>query len=715
MHRFGLVTFGVAAVVCAAFAQPSRQAVSLAASFATTRTVAPPSLAVDRAGNIYLAGQADSRDLPQSAVGFHTQAGQGCAFILKLNPDASRVEYASYFGCFGTQVNSIAVDSTGSAYVTGMTFATSDFPILNPIAPRQKTSDDAFILKLSPDGSSLVYSTTIGGSQNDQGNAIALGSDGSAYVTGSTDSGDFPVRSALQTASGSPPVNCGLFGCQTTSDAFVVKLAANGSLAYSTYLGGRGVDVGRGIAVDSSGNAYVTGDTDSANFPLRAGAYIGSCAPVPSLQCGTSAFAAKVNSAGNALVYSTLLAHGGSRGIAIAVDSAQNAYIAGVGLVPPTVPSDPCDNNCTFIAKLSQDGAALLYSLDMDDEGGRAIVLDSESNIYVTGNSLMGDAMAVRIARTGGPPFRTYLGPGYGSGIAINPAGRMIVAGYGLSGSFPTTPGAVQASTCGFDYCGYIFVAGMDVISQPPLSTPQLSPNGLVNAASLEPGPVAPGEIVTVFGTNFGPADIVIAQPDSHGRLPRSLAGTSLNFGDFEQAPLLYVAPGQLSAIVPYSVAHYDHVSVVVDYQGIKSRPQNWVAAVADASPAIFTRTQSGSGPGAILNQDGRLNDLPYPAPPGSIIVIYATGEGATDPQNNAMLMNVNPAPKPSLPVKVRIGGIDAEVLYAGGVAGQVPGLLQVNARIPETVPPGETPIELIVGSYASNSRTIVFVGTPTR
>jgi len=596
-----------------------------------------------------------------------------------------------------------------------MTFSSSDFPILNPVAPRPdyNFSDDAFILKLSPDGSSLIYSTTIGGVETDQGNAIAVDSGGSAYVTGQTNSGDFPVRSALQPISGSPPSHCGIFGCQTVADAFVVKLAPNGSLVYSTYRGGSGVDMGYGIATDSSGNAYVTGQTDSPDFPLRAGGYITACAPVPNLPCATSGFVAKLNSAGNALVYSTLIAHGGTRGMAIAVDSSQSAYITGSGLLQVTIPSDPCDN-CSFVAKLSQDGTALLYSATINDADMRALTLDSEGNSYAAGYAL-GDAIAVRISKTGGPPFRTYLGPGDGSGVATNPSGAMIVAGYGLQGSFPTTPGAVQTSICGADldyFCGYLFVAGMDVISQPPLSTPQFYPGGLVNAASLEFGLPAPGEIITAFGSGFGPPGLVIGQPDSLGRLPRSLAGTSILFSG-SQAPLLYVAPNQLSAIVPYGVANSTAVSIVIDDQGVRSQPQAWSLGVAGAAPAIFTQNQSGSGPGAILNQDLRLNTVQNPAALGSIIMIYGTGEGATDPQGIEGIVNHDPAPIPKLPVRVRIGGVDAEVLYAGGVAGQVPGLLQVNARIPANVLVGQVPVELLVGSFASSSRTTVFVGPP--
>ena len=168
------------------------------------------------------------------------------------------LSYSTYLGGSGTdQGSAITVDASGNAYVTGSTGST-DFPTGSPFQPANAGGDsnDAFVTKLNAAGNALVYSTYLGGSANDFGNGIAVDASGNAYVTGSTDSTDFPTASLIQAAHG------GDF------DAFVAKLnAAGNALVYSTYLGGIGTDFGFGVAVDAASNAYVTGTTSSTDFP----------------------------------------------------------------------------------------------------------------------------------------------------------------------------------------------------------------------------------------------------------------------------------------------------------------------------------------------------------------------------------------------------------------------------------------------------------------
>ncbi|HVA91472.1 MAG TPA: SBBP repeat-containing protein, partial [Chloroflexota bacterium] len=212
---------------------------------------------------------------------------------------------AGYDGAYG-----IAVDSAGAAYITGSAYST-DFPLAGgaPYQGQNGGRSDAFISKLTADGSALVYSTYLGGNSYDDGNGIAVDSAGNAYVTGQTQSPNFPLVHALQTS---------LAG---TQNAFVSKLDPSGSaLLYSTYLGGGGTDSGSGIAVDSGGNASVIGSTDSANFPTMNA--------LQAQLAGTeNAFVSKLNPAGSALVYSTYLGGSGNDwGYGIAVDSGGNAY-----------------------------------------------------------------------------------------------------------------------------------------------------------------------------------------------------------------------------------------------------------------------------------------------------------------------------------------------------------------------------------------------------
>ena len=276
-------------------------------------------IALDSAGNAYVTGYTFSNDFPTTAGAFQTTL-RGCrnAFVSKLNRSGSALVYSTYLG--GRDFDDglgIALDSSGNAYVTGYTDS-SDFP--TTAGAFQTTfgggSSDAFVSKLNRSGSALVYSTYLGGSSTDYGPGIAVDLAGNAYLTGITGSSDFPTTAgAFQTTFG------GGF------NAYVSKLSSSGSaLVYSPYLAGRnGTDGGGGIALDSAGNAYVTGSTDSSDFPTTAGAL------QTTYGGGNDAFVSKLNSSGSALVYSTYL--GGSNfdyGSGIALDAAGNAYVTGV-------------------------------------------------------------------------------------------------------------------------------------------------------------------------------------------------------------------------------------------------------------------------------------------------------------------------------------------------------------------------------------------------
>ena len=271
-------------------------------------------IAVDLGGNAYVAGLTASTDFPTVNRLQPVSVDSEDAFVMKLNSTGSALVYSTYFGGSGSDdAMGIAVDLAGNAYVTGVSYST-DFPT-TPGALGTPLNDrgNAFVTKLNPTGSGLVYSTYLGGSDLDQGNGIAVDLAGNAYVTGFTGSTDFPTTA-------------GAF--QTTNDgqrAFVAKLNLTGSaLVYSTYLGGSdGGEVGGGITVDTFGNAYVTGHTGAIDFP--------TVNPLqPELKGGVDVFVSKLNPAGTGLVYSTFLGGSGSDGAAgIAVDSAGNAYVTG--------------------------------------------------------------------------------------------------------------------------------------------------------------------------------------------------------------------------------------------------------------------------------------------------------------------------------------------------------------------------------------------------
>ena len=229
----------------------------------------------------------------------------------------------------------------------------------------------------------------------------------------------------------------------------------------------------------------------------------------------------------------------------------------------------------------------------------------------------------------------------------------------------------------------------------------QLQPAGVLNAASLESGSVAPGEIVTVIGSSIGPA----AQTPGLSATGTAFGGTSVLF-DGNPAPLLYAAPNQINAIVPFEISGQDVTQLLITNNGqvVAGLP----LPVSAAAPAIFTLDASGGGQGAILNQDLSLNSQVNPADRGSIVVIYATGAGQTDPPGVDGQVTAGVPPLPTLPVSVQISGIDAEVLYAGAAPGLVAGVLQVNCRVPGNALAGPAPIQLIIGTARSSAGVTV-------
>jgi uncharacterized protein (TIGR03437 family) len=231
------------------------------------------------------------------------------------------------------------------------------------------------------------------------------------------------------------------------------------------------------------------------------------------------------------------------------------------------------------------------------------------------------------------------------------------------------------------------------VVSQRPPSI-----GSVVNAASFLPGPVAPGEIVSIFGSAMGPASGLGLQLTTGGTVATNLGSTRVLF-DGVAAPIIYASAGQVSAVVPYGVAGNTSTNVQVSYLGLLSSTQ--AVQVTDAAPGIFT---------TLINQDGSLNSAANGADPGSYISIYATGEGQTDPAGidgtiNALSL---PLPAPRLPVTVQIGGQAAEVQYYGAAPGAVAGLLQVNAKIPSGVQRGSSVlVSIAVGSTSSQTVTL--------
>jgi hypothetical protein len=326
--------------------------------------------------------------------GYEIEAGGRVGFALgEYDPSAPLVidpvlVYSTYLGGTGAEGslgsgNDIAVDSAGNAYVCGSTLSTN-FPTANALQAANAGNEDVFVAKLNATGSALVYSTYLGGGSQDRCFGLAIDTSGRAHVTGQTFSTNFPTANAIDATRGA-----------TNEDAFVARLAADGSaLVYSTYLGGdESSEFGRGIAVDSAGNAYVTGTTFSDNFP--------TLNPIQAAFGGgsTDAYLAKINADGSALVYSTYL--GGSDnddGNGIAVDSAGNAYVAGRTASSTDFPLANAlqamyggGDADAYVTKVNSDGSAFIYSTYLGGSNldvGEDIAADAAGNAYPVGQTL---------------------------------------------------------------------------------------------------------------------------------------------------------------------------------------------------------------------------------------------------------------------------------------------------------------------------------------
>jgi Bacterial Ig-like domain (group 3)/Beta-propeller repeat len=468
-------------------------------------------VAVDHVGNAYVTGYTFSTDFPTKNPLQAANAGLYNAFVAKMNAAGSALFYSTYLGGnFGDEGSGIAVDSSGNAYVTGTT-ASTDFPTKNPLQPASGGGGDAFVAKINPTGSALVYSTYLGGSDNDDGIGIVVDSARNAYVTGDTFSTNFPTKNPLQAASGS-----GL-------DAFVSKINPTGStLVYSTYLGGSGLDQGDGIAVDSAGNAYVVGTTGSTDFPTKN--------PLQGANAGGEwdAFVAKINPAGSALVYSTYLGGSGlDGGVSIAVDSAGSAYVAGNTFSTNFPTMNPLQSaygggGDIFVAKLNPTGSTLLYSTYLggsrNDRGG-IIALDSASSAYVTGSTsstnfprkgslqnLHGpdDAFVSKLNPSGSAlVYSTYLGGQsheQGGGIAVDSADNAYVTGYTNSLNFPTMNPLQPANGGGGDvFVAKIYIAAVTTTTLSSSRNPSIYGQAVIFTAVVTSGLGAPpdGETVT--------------------------------------------------------------------------------------------------------------------------------------------------------------------------------------------------------------------------
>ncbi|MGH9667883.1 MAG: SBBP repeat-containing protein, partial [Bryobacteraceae bacterium] len=532
------------------------------------------------------------------------------------------------------------------------------------------------VVKLDPSGDNILYTTSIGG----QPESMAVDATGNVYVTGSAGAGlgATPGAYQRQLATGTCPEGAGAqLGQGPCPDAFVIKLGTSGTVAWTAYLGGSGPDDAHAIAVDKTGNVWVTGETVSSDFPITAGAaqsvFHGEVDTGP-VRYG-DAFVSKLDPTGGKLFFSTYIGGNAADGaFAVATDPSGSAYVAGGTQSPdfPTTPGTlqpiyagertgpPGLSGDAFVTKFNSTGQ-VVYSTFVGgpNQAATALTVDSTGRVFVNAvpeapndtPSSCTQLPAVSVLNATGAAV-VATSPAGGGYLALDSSGGLYSAGLTRTLVFLSTPHAYQTQYGGGD--SDAFAAKVD-FSQPAAA----GIFSVVNAASMFAGyvsnfvrgAVAPGEIVTLFGNGF-----------------KSQA--SVLFGGVP-APILYASNCQINAVVPFEVV--PGLATFVNVQAEETIGPIKLPVVV-AAPGIFTTNRTGSGQAAILNQDGTPNSSSNPAAPGSIVAVYLTGAGSLTPfladGSTGPIQTPFPAPVPGISAK--IGLLPAPVMFAG----QAPGLI---------------------------------------
>jgi hypothetical protein len=440
---------------------------------------------VDLSSNAYITGSTVSLDFP-TEHGFQAIAGGGRdVFVARISPLGVDLAYATYLGGSGDDdATGVGVDPFGNAVVVGIT-SSRNFPTVNALQTLPGGETDAFVAMFRPGGATLIYSTYLGGFGEDGATDVIVDSNGAAYVTGATRSVNFPttVGAVDRTCGTDALCNGGVF------DAFVTKLNSRGSiLNYSTFLGGARADVARGITVDGSGNAYVTGITESTDYPTK-----GAVQPVPG--GGADAFVTKLGPRAGGLAYSTYLGGGGpDSGARLAVDSVGNATVIGTTVstnFPTAAPLQPANagGEDAFVTKFNASGAVLIYSTYLgggNDDRGSDVGVDFGGVAHIVGTTRSpnvptkkaiqaaygggdSDAFVARLAPRGGSIlFSTFFGGSgedIGARVAVDVSAVTFVTGTTLSTNFPTKNPLRPAS-------GMADAFALKIGEPPPTSTP---------------------------------------------------------------------------------------------------------------------------------------------------------------------------------------------------------------------------------------------------
>ena len=654
-------------------------------------------IAADSAGNTYVAGgKVVQAPPPSTACG-----GAGCGgevSLAKLDPSGNLVFTVTLSGRGSQHANGIALDSQGNIFIVGST-TSPDFPQVDPLPGQPAASPTApagFLAKFTPDGS-LLFSSILGvGGLN----AVAVDTEGNAYVTGSTDTN---TSLAFPGGSGPPGGNFPAFYAKVSaagdrvlySGAFAEKYDATcegGSECYFSAL----VTSGVAVAVDDSGNAYIACTTNGGGLAGTPGSVVPN---------GVGGFVAKLNPDGS-LGYLTYLGRGQAEPagafpypvdvvLAIAVDSSGDAYIAGATsnpnfpatptsyqsslALPSSLPPNEIPPSDAFVAKLNPSGSAMVWASFLGGTGADSAVFlaaDNAGNVWISG-------------RTNSSDFPNASG---------FPNGQQFLAEFDSSGSrllYSARLPGYQPPAIAVDASGVLHMASttgiVSTLSRDHPEEPRIF--GVANAAGSADlsGRTAPGELISIYGLHLGPAAPISETFDANGFLPVMVAGIQVSINGVP-APLLYVSDTQINAVSPVELPSSGTLQLTITYSGaaLVAMP----LALDPAAPEVFR---------GVLNQDGTVNSASNPAPVGSVLSIWATGlacsfgadgkETTTAQQNCDATISSAVADSPAIPV-----------LYAGPAPGMVTGVEQINFLTPPV-----SSLQLMSGGKASNSLTVYY------